>query len=550
MTTIETSPDAVVPNAGDGVVGSGLGEVAAWLTSSDHKRIGRLFIGGGLLGALAAIVVGVLLGVERTDGTEVLLDAGALPQLFQAQRIGLLLAGMAPLAVGLAIAVVPLQVGARALAFPRLALGGFYAWLAGVVFLGISLAGNGGIGGGDERMVALFLVGHVITAAGLLAGAGAVATTVLTTRAPGMTMRRVPLFAWSALIMAIGLLLALPVMVGTVIYLYVDYRYARATFGGNTGIGTWVGWFYTQPTTYLFALPALGVFAEVVPVTFRRRQPLRGGVLVGLSLVLVAAFAGVTQQQLHNLPWAGSGLDTENLGDKVADLLPFLLFNGVPLLGGVIVLALGLFTAVGGRPRVTAAFLFAFFGIGMILVGMVGGLLYPIDDLGLQGTVFEEAAFTYIAYGTVLGVLGGVVHWAPKLWGRCLPEKAALPLALLGVLGTILAAFPYYIAGFADQPAGSPLYDYSGPSELWNILVLVGHALMALTVLAVVGLALKTFTGSGESAVDDPWDGQTVEWAIPSPAPRNNFVDVPLVGSPEPLLDLKSAASASTGSPS
>jgi heme/copper-type cytochrome/quinol oxidase subunit 1 len=292
------------------------------------------------------------------------------------------------------------------------------------------------------------------------------------------------------------------------------------------------------------------VFAEVVPVTFRRRQPLRGGVLVGLSLVLVAAFAGVTQQQLHNLPWAGSGLDTENLGDKVADLLPFLLFNGVPLLGGVIVLALGLFTAVGGRPRVTAAFLFAFFGIGMILVGMVGGLLYPIDDLGLQGTVFEEAAFTYIAYGTVLGVLAGVVHWAPKLWGRCLPEKAVLPLALLGVLATILAAFPYYIAGFADQPAGSPLYDYSGPSELWNILVLVGHALMALTVLAVVGLALKTFTGSGESAVDDPWDGQTVEWAIPSPAPRNNFVDVPLVGSPEPLLDLKSAASASTGSPS
>ncbi len=550
MTTIETSPDAVVVSSGDGVVGSGLGEVAAWLTTSDHKRIGRLFVGGGLLGALVAIVTGVLLGVERTDGTEILLDAGALPQLFQAQRLGLVLAGMLPLTLGLAIAVVPLQIGARSLAFPRLALAGFYGWLAGVVLLGISLAGNGGIGGGDEQMVALFLAGHVLTAVGLLAAAGSVATTVLTTRAPGMTMRRVPLFAWSALVASIGLLLVLPVMAGTVIYLYVDYRYARATFGGNTGIGTWVGWLYTQPTTFLFALPALGVFAEVVPVTFRRRQPLRGGVLVGLALVLVAAFAGVTQQQLHSLPWAGSGLDTDGLGDKVADLLPFLLFNAVPLLGAVIVLALGLLTAVGARPRVTGSFLFAFFGIGMILVGMLGGLLYPIDDLGLQGTVIEVAAFIYVAYGTVLGVLAGVVHWAPKLWGGLLPAKATLPLALLGVLATILASLPYYVAGFADQPAGSPVYDYSGPSELWNVLVLVGHGLMALVVLAVVGLALKTFTGSGEAAVDDPWDGHTLEWAIPSPAPRDNYVDVPLVGSPEPLLDLKSAASASTGSPS
>jgi heme/copper-type cytochrome/quinol oxidase subunit 1 len=120
-----------------------------------------------------------------------------------------------------------------------------------------------------------------------------------------------------------------------------------------------------------------------------------------------------------------------------------------------------------------------------------------------------------------------------------------MPLALLGVLATVLAAFPYYIAGFADQPAGSATFDYSGPSELWNVLVLVGHALMGLTVLAFAGLAAATFRGDGDTAGDDPWDAQTIEWSTSSPAPGNNFSDVPIVASPEPLLDLKHATDGS-----
>jgi heme/copper-type cytochrome/quinol oxidase subunit 1 len=180
---------------------------------------------------------------------------------------------------------------------------------------------------------------------------------------------------------------------------------------------------------------------------------------------------------------------------------------------------------------------------------MVGWVLYPIDDLGLQGTVYEEASLVYVVYGTVLAALGGVTYWAPKLWGRTLPEGQVLPLALLGVLATVLASFPYYIAGFADQFAYTATYDYAGPSELWNVLVTVGHGLMALTVLAFVGLALRTFTGTGEPAGDDPWDGQTVEWATTSPAPYDNFAEVPIITSAEPLLDTKASA-ATTGSTS
>jgi heme/copper-type cytochrome/quinol oxidase subunit 1 len=547
MTTIDPRADAATTVPGDPAVGAVLTGVAAWLTTTDHKRIGRLFVGAGLLGTLATAAVAVILGIERIDGDDALLDAGALPQVFQAYRIGLVFATLAPVALGLAVAVVPMQLGARALAFPRLALAGFYGWLAGLALIVVSLANNGGIGGGDDDMVDLFLAAHALMALGLLGAAVAVGTSVLTTRAPGMSMRRVPFFSWSALVMAIGLLLALPVFVGALIYLFVDHRNARAVFGGNEGIADWIGWVFTQPTTFVLAIPAVGLLCELVPVTFRVRPPLRGVVYAGLGLIGVAALAGVSQQQIHELAWAGSGLNLDDAGDKFDDLLPFVLFNVVPVLGALVAFGAAAASARGGRPRLLASTVFAFFGFSMVLVGMAGAVLHPIDDLGLQGTVFEEASLVYLAYGTVLAVLGGVVHWAPKLWGRRLPDAKVLPLALLGVAATVLAGFPYYIAGFADQPAGSAVHDYDGPAELWNVLVTVGHGLMALTVLAFVGLALRALTGRREPVGDDPWDGHTIEWATTSPAPYDNFVDVPVITSPEPMLDL---VHASDGSPS
>jgi heme/copper-type cytochrome/quinol oxidase subunit 1 len=196
---------------------------------------------------------------------------------------------------------------------------------------------------------------------------------------------------------------------------------------------------------------------------------------------------------------------------------------------------------------VTAPFVFAFLGLGMVFVGMLGGALVPINDLQLQGTVFEEGALVYVVYGAVLAGFGAVAYWSPKLTGRLVPDKPALGLAVLGFLATVLAAFPYYIAGFADQPAASGVYDYSGSSELWNVLVTVGHGLMAVVILGFVGLAAKSLRG-GPAAADDPWEAQTLEWSTPSPAPVDNFVETPTVMSPEPLLDLRAAPDAQEGS--
>ena len=184
----------------------------------------------------------------------------------------------------------------------------------------------------------------------------------------------------------------------------------------------------------------------------------------------------------------------------------------------------------------------------MIFVAMVGAAIEPIVDLNLIHTVFRDATLVYIAYGIALGVMGGVVYWAPKLWGHTLEMKKVVPLALLGLLATVLATFPHYIAGFLDQPAGL-VYDDSD-LQIWNVLVLIGHGLMALAVLAFIALLTATVLGSEPDATDDPYDGQTIEWATTSPAPASNFVDVPMITSAEPLLDLKTANDPNTGSAS
>jgi heme/copper-type cytochrome/quinol oxidase subunit 1 len=403
----------------------------------------------------------------------------------------------------------------------------------GAILVVISIASNGGPGGGNSDMVDLFLVAHVLVLIGLVAAAISVGTTVLTARAPGMNMKRIPLFTWSALVYSLGLLLALPVLAGTLVLLYVDHKYSRLTFGGNKGIGTWVGYAFSQPATVLYAVPVFGLVLDTLATATRKRLPLRGVGLIGVGLVGTAFLAGVVQ--------VDSSLSRNVLdftfSAALREIVPFALINGLPLLGAAVVFAVVL-RGAAGRPRPISPLVFSFFGAGMVFVGIAGNAVYRVGDAQLAGTVFEEGAWIYVCYGLVLGALGGVVYWGPKLWGRIIPDKKVLPLALLGLLATILASFPYYIAGFAKQPANAVEFDYSGPQNLWNILVTAGHALMFLTVLAFVLLAVRSFR-SGEHAGDDPWDGQTLEWATSSPAPASNFAELHTVNSPEPLLDLK-----------
>jgi heme/copper-type cytochrome/quinol oxidase subunit 1 len=534
MTTIDTH----AAGAAGGVAAStsgGVSSVADWLTTTDHKRIGRLFISASLVALLGVVVIAVLLGIERIDGEAAMLDVNSIPQLFALYRVGLTFVVLVPLLLGIAIAVVPLQLGARSLTFPRLAASGFWAWCIGAVLVVISIAANGGPGGGNSKFVGLFLVSHIVLLLGLVAAAGSLATTILTTRAPGMNMRRVPAFSWSALVSALGLLLVLPAVIGALIFTYVDYRNGRIGFGGNQAINDWIGFGSTQPATFVYAVPVFGFAAEVIAVASGRRLPMRGVIFTGLGLVgITAALGGVTQQPAD----LSRNISHMSLGSWLSDVVPYALFNLLPVLGGFIVIALGALALRGGRPRLIAPLVFGLLGALMVFVGIVANVVYHVGDAQLGGTVFEEGVWLYIVYGAILSALGAITYWGPKLWGRLIPDKQVLPLAALGFIATVLASLPYLIAGFAKQPANASEFDYDGPQNLWNGLAAAGHLLMFITVLGFVGLAARSFT-KGTAASDDPWDGQTLEWATSSPAPYANFADVHIVASPEPLLDLK-----------
>jgi hypothetical protein len=191
--------------------------------------------------------------------------------------------------------------------------------------------------------------------------------------------------------------------------------------------------------------------------------------------------------------------------DKAKSFVPYALFNLLPILGVVVVLALALLALKSDSIKMIAPFVPAFLGGGMILTAMLGNALQLISSTNLSGTVFEEGVLVYISYGTVLVAWSAIAFWGPTLWGRMLPTKAVAGIGALGFVGTVLAALPMYIAGFADQQADSIQdFDYSGPASLWNAVSTAGHALFAVCVVAATVVAVKSFA-RGERVAGNPW---------------------------------------------
>lgn len=487
MTALDVSPSETISSAQIARNTSGLGLFAAYLMTNDHKRLGRLLISFSAIFVIGAAVEGALLGAERISSTSSLVDAGIIVQLFSAFRFDLIYAVAAPMVLGLAVAVVPTQIGAHSLAFARSALFGFYLWLFGVTIVGSSLLNNGGPGGGNAEMVDLYLAGLGLVISGLLLISASVATTVLASRRAGMTLIETPIFSWSALVTSISLLLTLPVAVGALIYVAVDHTYERATFGATEGVNAWIGWAFAAPQIFIIAIPTLGVLAQIVASMTRGKQPLRAGLLVGVGVMSTSMIGSVTQSP-NTVSFSGGS------GEIAKSLLPYLLFNGLSVLGVLVVLGLSLLALKKEKAKFNAGFVPAFLGVGMVLTGMVGSLVYKITNFGLANTVFEEGVLVYVCYGVVLSSFGAVSYFGPRIWGRELPSSAVLGLGMLGFFATILASLPYFIAGFADQPSAKvDNFNYAGPIWLWNSLVSAGHALMALVVLLFVALAAKSF---------------------------------------------------------
>jgi heme/copper-type cytochrome/quinol oxidase subunit 1 len=527
MTVTETRPAAAATQAESAVVAASpraRARIVEWLDSADHTKVGRLYMGMALAYLVGALVIGALLGLERIDDSaSQIIGSDTVAQLYSLYRVGLVFCVVLPLLLGLAIAVVPLQVGARGVAFPRAAALSFWAWLFGSGVLVAAYAANGGPAGGKAQAVDLFFAALVVVVVALLLAAVCVATTVLTLRAPGMWLDRVPFFAWSAMAAGVVLLLSLPVLVGEAILLYVDHRYGRVAFGDN-GAPAYLAWVFAPPQVYAFALPVLGLAADVGAVFARARHVRPDAMLVVIGLGAVVGFGAWVQPALY--PDV-----TSNVVYKAVLI--------VALVPPLAVLGLVAMTARAGRPRFGSPGVWAAAAVLMLLAGAALGVLLPFEGLDLQGTVATFSLFNYVLLAGALGGLGGLVYWGPKLWGRRLPEAASAGLGALGLVGVVLVAFPDVILGFLDQPVDAVSdFGIDGPVALLNAVTVVGYVLLLLVVVALALLALRGFA-HGPLAGDDPWDGQTLEWAVPSPP--GAVVDLPAVTSAQPLLDRRAA---------
>ena len=505
------------------------------VTTGDHKTVGRLYIAFSSIFLLVVLAMGVLVGFERSDQTSinVLGRVDTYFQVWTLWKVGLIVLAVMPLFIGLAIAIVPLQVGSPAIAFPRAAALSLWGWLVGGLIFTISFAIDGGLGGLstggiDHDAASLTIVGLMMVLISLLLASVCIATTVVSLRPLGMYLNRVPAFAWSTLVAAVLWLLILPVALANLVIAYVDFRNAQPLGFGNQ-ITIDIGWMLRPPTVFAFVIPALGILADIVPVVAKVRQNLYGvlfGAIAFFGLLTFGAFV-----QIDNIEE-----QFVYIAISFALLLPVLMFLG----------AIADTLRRGGKNigLPPTALLCALLGTLVVFAGASMAAIRAISSFDLAGTVqtsAADAAFDAALLGGLCAALGGVAWWSSKLTGRSFPEIGR-PLALLLGGGAFVAAVPELIAGFRDQPGGFvPTMDTVKKGvEVSNTISAIGICLVALGVLGFIGLLLKSFRGA--TAAADPVGGHTLEWATASPPPIGNFPEaVAVVRTERPLLDSKEA---------
>ncbi len=537
MTVTEDAPAAAPASSEATAPVPAAAGLASILGSGDHKVVGRLWLVASLLHLVLAGAAALWVAVER-------IDAATVPDFFVQAFTYRSIAGaflfLLPLTIGIATLVVPLQVGAPTLAFPRAAAAAAWTYLLGGGLIIGSYAIDGGALGKDTDGVRLFTVAFLLVLVALTVAWICVATTVIALRAPGMSLTRVPLFAWSALVAATVWAISLPILAGIVLIAYIDLRYGGATgFITGGGAGTLyerIAWVFGQPAVYAFAIPVLGFIGAVVPVFTSTRHQLHrvamgfigayGALSVGAWAV--PAFGADRAPWLYEVPWVAVSF---------AILIPVLGLSG-----------LWAVTARRGQPRLASPLLFGVAAGLMLLVGLVLGAVQavkPIKTLvdgpgtSLYGTTVTTSVASYVVLAAAIAAFGGVVLWAPKIVGRQLSEAGARLVALLLLAGTVLWSFPDAIAGLLGQSAvpGVPA-DNVDTIKALDTASAVGGGLLALAVAAFVALLVRS-TRSHDLPGDDPWSGHTLEWATSSPPPVGNFASLPAITSEAPLYDAR-----------
>lgn len=520
-------PELAAPTAPRGL--------AALLGSGDHKVIGRLWILTSFLGLAISGVTGILVGVERVDLSDIDIlpvdDAGQIVSLFGVSSVFLF---VVPLLIGLATSIVPLQVGANAIAFPRAAAGAYWTYLVSTGVVLASFLADGGPAGSDLDAVALFIAGFIVVLAALTVGAVCVAVTVISLRTPGMGIHRTPLFSWANVVAAGLWVLTFPLLAGLLLLEYVEVRYGPTILGGGSGLYPHIAWVWHQPAVFVFAIPVLGLVADIGAVAARRRL-----VQHQVGMVLIAAF-GVLSFGGWVLPGFSNG---EFLGAPQAyvDSAVLIGFSGLILLPVLGTLGLVGATLAQGKPRAISPIVWGVASLVLVLLGAASALLVSIETFELGGTSAMSGQAELTVIGALAGAFGGLAYFAPKLFGRSLPEPLSA-LAAVGVLvGGVLFGVADVVSGFLDQAdlLGGALTDVS-TIETLNAAAVAGFVVVVLAGLAQVAMIVHAALAA-DNAEGDHWEGHTLEWATSSPPPPANFAagSLPTIGSEAPLYDAR-----------
>ncbi|MFO7545238.1 MAG: cytochrome c oxidase subunit I [Trueperaceae bacterium] len=513
----------------------------SWLTTVDHKRLGILYITSAFLFMAAASIEAFIMRLQLMAPGNQLVAPDTFNQLFTMHGVTMVFLSIMPLGIGLANYFVPLQIGARDLAFPRLNAFGYWVYAFGGLmiytswFLGgapdvgwvayaplTSLSANPGHG------VDFYMFGLFISGVGTTATAMNLIVTIVNMRAPGMKLMRMPVFSWMMLITSFMIIFAFPPLTIALLQVILDRTFGTLFFVPAAGalpiLWQHLFWIFGHPEVYIIILPAFGVISEIIP-TFSRK-PLFGYPVMILSGIAIA-FMGFAVWSHH--------MFTTGLGPVVNTAFSLTSFIiGIPT-GVKIFNWLG--TLWGGSIRFTTAMLYAIAFLVTFTLGGITGIMVamPTFDAQVHDTYFIVAHFHYVmGGGALLAFLGALWYWFPKMTGKMLSERLGKITWAFIVSGFHLIFFPQHIAGLMGMPRRIQTYPEGIGLELPNFLSTFGTFIMG-TGLVLLVIAIVHGFFRGKPAGSDPWDARTLEWSTASPPPFYDFEVQPVVNTVDAL---------------